>query len=249
VAPFRDQLLKAGNVVLDLVYPPRCPGCGAMGKLFCDTCRAMVEPVYPPVCRLCGAPGVSGLCPACRRTPTSLEGIVAAAYFSGPLRDAIHSLKYQGNRALAAPLSAYLLEAWQRAWPASSPTPDLIVPVPLHGRRLAERGYNQSALLARAVGRARAVPLAERAVSRLRDTPSQTGLDPAARRRNVSGAFACQGNVTGREVVLVDDVCTTGATLEACAVALKAGGATRVWALTVARVRWDQGPPVSDRST
>jgi len=209
----------------------------------------MVEPVYPPVCRLCGAPGVSGLCPACRGAPTSLEGIVAAAYFSGPLREAIHSLKYGNNRALAAPLSAYLLEAWQRAWPASGPTPDLIIPVPLHGRRLAERGYNQSALLARGVARARAVPLAERAVVRLRDTPSQTGLDRAARQRNVSGAFTCLADVAGREVVLVDDVCTTGATLEACAAVLKAGGAARVWALTVARTRWDQVRPVSDRST
>jgi ComF family protein len=217
-----------------------------MGVLFCDACRALVEPVFPPVCRLCGVPWADGLCPSCRQRSTALQGIAAAAYFSGPLREAIHSLKYRGNRSLAAPLSDYLLEAWRRTWPCLGSPPDLIVPVPLHRRRLADRGYNQSALLARSLGRSLGVPLAESVLVRDLNTPPQAGLDRAARQRNVSGAFACQGDVAGRCVVLVDDVCTTGATLEACAAALKAANAATVWALTLGRARWLTGQPAPD---
>ncbi len=220
--------------LLDLFYPPRCPGCGRMGALFCDACRARVTLFVPPFCRRCGLPlPGDGLCSRCRATPSGLDGIVAAAVFADPLRQAIHALKYENVRALADPLGALMAEAWERV---GLPRADLILPVPLHRRRLAERGYNQSALLARALGRGVGLSVDERLLARHRATIPQIGLSPRERQENVADAFTCNGRLDGQSVVVVDDVCTTGATLEACAAAVRAAGAGSVWGFTLARV-------------
>jgi ComF family protein len=173
-----------------------------------------------------------GLCGQCRQLPSSLEGVTAAAVFAGPLRQAVHGLKYENVTSLSASLAEIMARAWR--WDESS-LPDLILPVPLHARRQAERGYNQSALLARSLGRSFGVPVDERILVRQRATRPQIELDHAARERNVEGAFACRGQVAAKAVVVVDDVCTTGATLEACAQALKAAGARKVWGFALAR--------------
>ncbi len=127
------------------------------------------------------------------------------------------------------------------AWLDRGLAADIIAPVPLHPSRLAERGYNQSALLARVLAAEVGVPLDERLLIRHRATAHQVGLGQAERTRNVTGAFACRGAAAGKRVMLVDDVATTGATLEACAVALREAGATNVAALTLARARWPSG--------
>jgi competence protein ComFC len=145
----------------------------------------------------------------------------------------VHALKYDGQTALAEPMTA-LMEAELREQGAGI---DLVVPVPLFGWRRRSRGYNQSALLAGEIGKLLAVPVVENALRRLRNTPPQARIASAGERRsNVQGAFACQdARVAGRSVLLVDDVTTTGATLEACAAPLKAAGAGCVRALTFAR--------------
>jgi len=230
-----ERAAQAGQSLLDLVYPPRCPGCGRMGVAFCERCRARVELIAPPVCRRCGcALPREGLCDRCRALPSSLDGIVAVAVFADPLRQAIHALKYENNTALAAPLGSMMAELWRRG---GTPQADLILPVPLHTRRQAERGYNQSRLLARVLGRGVGVPVDEHMLIRQRHTLPQVDLGFAERQQNVEGAFACRGDVRGKTVVVVVDVCTTGATLEACAAALRAGGAAGVWGFTLARAR------------
>ncbi len=237
-------LLRQGGVaLLDLFFPPRCPGCGHVGDLFCRACRAEVEPIVQLVCQRCGRPTIQdALCSDCRPYDSKLDGIVAAVVFAGPVREAIHSLKYANGRALAVPLAGYMVEAWRRAdLPA-----DCIVPVPLHASRRAERGYNQSALLARVLGPAVGVPVDEKLVTRRKATRQQALLNAAERRENVRDAFICRGGVVGKQIVLVDDVCTTGSTLEACGAALRAAGATSVWALTLARARWMPGRPAPD---
>jgi len=227
------------HALLDLVLPPRCAGCGQMGSLWCATCHAQVQVVHDPVCRRCGRPQSpqadlpsKALCPQCRHSPREIESIRSAVIFEGPLRQAIHHLKYSGRSSLAEPLGRFLTECW-----IASPLPaDLIVPVPLHEARLRERGYNQSTLLARQLARTSELPLAEEALKRVRATTPQVTLNAIEREANVRGAFEARADlVIGRRILLVDDVCTTGATLEACSRALKQGGATSVWGLTLAR--------------
>jgi ComF family protein len=166
--------------------------------------------------------------------PTNLDGIYAVAVFEDALRQAIHALKYENNITLAAPLGVMMVDLWRRG---GMPQTDLILPVPLHTRRQGERGYNQSTLLARVLGHGVGIPVDEHTLIRQRATLPQVGLGPSERQQNVEGAFACRGHLEGKRAVVVDDVCTTGATLEVCAAALRAGGAGSVWALTRARAR------------
>ncbi len=185
-----------------------------------------------------------GLCPICRRTPSALDGILSTAVFAPPLRAAIHQFKYGNVNGLAIPLGARLVQAWRRAGLAA----DMLVPVPLHRSRLLERGYNQAALLAHVLGDAVGIPVVEDILVRERATAAQTRLSRAERSRNVEGAFTCRRNVSGARVVLLDDVCTTGSTLEACAAALRASQAGYVQGLTVARARWDAQADAPDLS-
>lgn len=228
------------NALLDLILPPRCAGCGHTGSLWCATCHSQVQVVREPVCPQCGRPQSSkanprpwnARCLQCCHYPLEIDGIRSAVIFEGPLRQAIHHLKYSGRSSLAEPLSSFLCERW-----IAGPLPaDLIVPVPLHEARLRERGYNQSTLLAGQLARTSKLPLAEDALKRIRATTPQITLNAIEREANVRDAFEARADLAaGRRILLVDDVCTTGATLAACSRALKQAGATSVWALTLAR--------------
>lgn len=222
------------RVLLDLLFPPRCVFCGRVGRWFCASCQAQVQPLRPPLCAHCSLPISAGnLCERCQREASSLVGIRAAACYAGPLRAAILRLKFHGWQALAEPLGEYLWQAWQ-----AGPLPvEALVPVPADGARLRERGYNQSALLARSLARRIGKPVWEKALVRTRPTARQVELTLAERWQNVAGAFGCRQEalVQGRAILLVDDVCTTGATLEACGAALRAAGAQAVWGLVLAR--------------
>jgi len=150
----------------------------------------------------------------------------------GPVRDMVHGLKYRNLRAWA-PHMGRLMGTHM----AQEPLPaDVLVPVPLHRRRERQRGYNQSDLLAREVGRWTGIPLAPRILARTRDTAPQVSMSSnVERRRNIEGAFECTGPVKGMKVLLIDDVVTTGATMNACARALEDSGAEAVWGLSLAR--------------
>jgi ComF family protein len=157
--------------------------------------------------------------------------VYPATIFVHPIRPAIHAFKYEGATDLAGPLAEWLVATWRLHRLAA----DLIVPVPLHPKREAERGYNQSVLLARELSERVDVPVAPAELVRSVRTRPQVGLSRDERRANISGAFRCAGKVTDLRIILIDDVCTTGATLEACAAELKSAGAAYVAGLTVAR--------------
>ncbi len=207
--PLQTWLARA----LDFIFPPRCVHCERAGSLFCANCQAQIK-TPPPLADV--AP---------------LSGGRANAVYDGPIRDAIHAFKYKHNKRLADLLAARLAHTlngldWQ---------PSLISAVPLHADRLRERGYNQSALLGERLATQTRLPFRADAVIRARATRPQVGLDFVARQANVADAFHANPDlVRGQAIVLVDDVYTTGATLRACAAAIRAAGAAEVWALTVA---------------
>jgi ComF family protein len=202
-----------------------------------------VERTPANVCWHCGRPlARPQLCAACAGAPSPITRIYAVAYSAGVLRRAIHRLKYVGQTQLAEPLGA-LLADW---WLAHPLRVDLLAPTPLHPARERQRGFNQATLLARRLSRAAGIPCAEHLVRRQRDTRPQVGLNARERAQNVAGAFiADAGAVAGRRILLIDDVCTTGATLEACATALRAAGAADVWGLVVARARSHATPQIT----
>ncbi len=177
---------------------------------------------------------VGELCARCHTSPLQIKSIRSAVYFEGVLREAIHCFKYRGRTVLAEPLGDLMATYWtQHTMPI-----DVLVPVPLHAARLRERGYNQAALLAREMARRVGLTVDERVLVRRRATASQVKLDADQRKANVRAAFRCSGDgLTAKRILLIDDVCTTGATLEACAAALYDGGARSVQALTLARPR------------
>ncbi len=222
-----------GAALLDLLYPPRCAACGegiassALGP-FCPVCRDAVDPV-PPGCRRCGLPGPDPVCGACLADPPSFASCRAGGLFGGPLADAIHALKYRDRPALARPLGAWLASR------VPLPRDAAIASVPLGRKRRLSRGYDQAALLARALYRATSLASLPLALARSRETKPQVGRTRADRLRNVRGAFRATSAVSGRDILLVDDVVTTGATADACGEALMLAGARSVHVVALAR--------------
>lgn len=193
-----------------------------------------------PACTICGQRSPHSPCDRSREIPPAFDELRAAALFEGPVREAVHRLKY-GNLTAAAPALAELLIAvWQRHhW-----DDDCIIPVPLHPARQRQRGYNQSAELAKALSVTQKLPLYLTALQRLRAGRDQIDLTVVERRTNVHSAFAVRHMeyVTGRHCVVIDDVATTGSTLNECARMLKAAGATKVYALVLARQLIEESP-------
>lgn len=239
---------------MDLLFPPACVGCGELGYHLCDRCAQAVDPVRPPLCAHCGRlqPHAVDHCRLCRPQPGQTESAMdaldmarAAALFGEPLQGAIHELKYNGRRGLARPLARYLIAAFQSpTWQEIAPSLDAIVPVPLHRERMAERGFNQSQLLAEHLGAAVGLTMQPGWLMRHRSTRPQVGLDAMGRRQNVAGAFEAHPLVAGKALLLVDDVYTTGATLAACAQVARSAGATHIYALALALPAPDPRPGV-----
>ncbi len=234
-----EILAVAQNIWADLqilLFPERCANCDRPGSLLCDECQQEIEFVLPPICPHCGYPSSdNALCYRCQRDAPAIDGIRSVAFFEPPVRNAIHTLKYRGLRSVATPLASLMADYYRR-----NPLPaDVIVPVPLHRDRLRERGYNQSDLLAHALGAEIGLPVRKGLLVRTRATPPQVELDASERKQNMAGAFQCPKTeaAAGLRMLLIDDVCTTGATLEACSLVLHHAGAKSVWALTLGRAR------------
>jgi ComF family protein len=223
--------------LVDVLYPPRCAACQQSGFVLCPTCIAKMTLLSLPVCPYCGSPQAQdGICHFCRSKPPRISAQRAACLYQEPLRGCIRALKYNGNTRLAEPLGLLLAQAYRHY----GITADALLPVPLHSERLKARGYNHAALLAQVCARHLHIPYVEDLLVRQRDTRPQVGLSQSERQQNVQDAFLCsspysRGQLRGRTLVVIDDVCTSGATLEACAAPLFAAGAQVVVGLTLAR--------------
>ncbi|HXG41291.1 MAG TPA: ComF family protein [Dehalococcoidia bacterium] len=219
------------RLALDTLFPVHCLGCGEEGQLLCPPCLQAAPRAVPPRCPICWQrwPGESP-CRHCVRQRPAYEAVRSAFAYDGAVREAVHCLKFRGISALAAVMAvpmAQLLAAW-------APPADALVPVPLPWLRERYRGYDQAHLLAREMGRALGLPVLTGALARAWTRP-QASLSGDERRRNVGNAFRPRRPLHGLRLVLVDDVATTGATLDACARALLQAGARGVWAVTFAR--------------
>jgi ComF family protein len=230
--------------LLDLLFPPLCHVCRAFipeaGELFiCAGCLDKIGFLSTPFCSVCGTPfgtehGLNHTCGACLKNP-AFPVSRSATLFAGPVQELIHRFKYSHRVHLSQPLG--LLTARVLASFVAEVAPELIIPVPLHKKRLRQRGYNQSQLIGAVLAKQWKVPLEVGNLRRERWTEPQTSLDAAGRRSNVRGAFAVRKpqRLEGKRVLLVDDVFTTGSTIRACAESLDEAGVAAVFVVTVAR--------------
>jgi ComF family protein len=243
--PLLHSLRRELTGLFELFFPPACPLCGVLldkdgSPVFCPACLAGMQPVVSPHCPRCLLPypavdGHDHLCQACLLDPPPFSAVTSVALYEDCLRQAVQRFKYRGAFSLDRPLGR-LLAAALEADPAAG-RPDLLVPVPLHVSRLRRRGYNQSLLLARGLGRRWRVPVPARLLVRTRPTIPQQGLKAAERRRNLKGAFRIRKPLDGETVLLVDDVMTTGATARECSRVLLEAGAGRVAVAVLGRAR------------
>lgn len=220
----------------DWLYPAVCAGCGQPGDLICAECRLTVPRLPALACPTCQheAPPGEG-CAQCRHSPNSLDGLRAVGRYvtphkdeaHSPFADIIHAFKYAGLHALANPLGDWLADTL-----GASPAPvTVVVPLPSHPRRIAERGYDHTALLTQRVAHQLGLPYEDHWLYRVRHTASQAGSGLAAdeRRANVAGAFVARALPSHSHILLIDDIYTTGATMAECARTLRAAGAASVW--------------------
>ena len=236
------MLLKA---LLDTLFPPLCHVCrtfvpGREEIHLCPGCRERIALIRSPLCPICGLPfategGLDHPCGPCITGRRPFSRARAAARFEGPVQELIHRFKYRNKVHLARPLGLLTAQALAGFPPAGGA--DLIVPVPLHRKRLRERGFNQAQLLGRVLAKQWRINLSVHNLRRVRWTEPQIGLCAAEREQNVRGAFrvAEPARYEGRRLLLVDDVYTTGSTVGECARTLKRAGAEEVLVITVAR--------------
>ena len=214
------MLARSWTLLLDIIYSPRCGGCDRRGTLMCADCLADMVPIAP------------GLYSA-----EGLDALVCAGVFAGPLRNAVHKLKYESDTPPGKGRWRHLVSdalSVDASWVAEDGTPPVLVPVPLHPAKKRARGYNQSELLAQELGRLTTWRV-DKGLERVKNTRSQVGLRADERASNVADAFEWRGGDMPERILLVDDVCTTGSTLTQCALALRARGSEHVYAVTVAK--------------
>jgi competence protein ComFC len=200
---------------------------------WCMKCQREIVTITPPICERCGrTQGFKGICARCTATPPGYTALRSWAAYTGPLRSALHRLKYNRDVALGEILARPMIDCLSlTTWKL-----ELVLPVPISLSRRAERGYNQAALLARPIALCFGLKYRPQALKKSRETRSQVGLTVEERRANVLGAFVAEKSIVkGKNILVVDDVTTSGATLNACGQALRMAGANEVYCLTLAR--------------
>ena len=240
------SLNEALRNIADVIFPPRCLGCAEIIpqqslQAFCEACKEKIRFITGSHCPVCGmaffdSPAPNHLCGNCLESKPFFHLARAVASYETLILDLIHQFKYGRNISTGAVLASFMAEF---SFPDFDFTDySLIIPVPLHIRRLRERSFNQALILAKAIGKKYRIPVNFSLLKRQKLTLTQTGLDKKEREKNIKGAFTVTDNakIEGKNIILVDDVYTTGATINQCAKTLIKAGASKVAVLTLARV-------------
>jgi competence protein ComFC len=217
--------------LLDLLFPRRCVSCGRIGKYLCRKCEPEIEFIERQICPVCGKHSIDGTTHYKCRNKYTLDGLYASAHYKGPVKKAIKKIKFGLVRDIVNPLVVSLFVSKKNYWPEI----DFLTPVPLYHKREAERGFNQSYLIAKALAVRLGIPL-RKLLIRNKFTRPQAELKSADRKGNVLGAFSYTGklNISDKSIGIVDDVSTTRFTLMECAKVLKRNGAGKVWGIVLA---------------
>jgi len=205
----------------------------------CLDCQELIQPVKQPLCNICGAPtSLTSLCFLCKKNRPPFSSLRSWAVFDGPVQKAVHRIKYKRDISLGFVLANLMTNFVENLrWPI-----DIVVPVPLGKKRKTERGYNQVSLIAYPLALSFGWKYMPGGLIRIRETESQVGLNVKDRHENVKGAFSVNSKkIVGKNILLIDDVATTGATLSSCSEALITGGALNVYAVTLARAKAKKG--------
>jgi len=224
--------------LLDLIFPPRCAICKKKGqKMICDDCLSKVVYIKPPICRICGKPRdkyfAGDLCEDCSREGMPFEIARSVVLYDGVIKEAIHKFKFEGKRALSSFLGEFLIDYLKRGYIPVKKI-DAVIPLPLSRKRFRQRGYNQTELLAKEISGHYSINVDSSSLKKVKDITPQFELSREKRMSNVKGAFS-SSPLPGKNVLLIDDIYTTGATVREASRALKAAGAKNVYVLTLAR--------------
>jgi competence protein ComFC len=223
--------------MLDWIYPPNCGGCGKPGTRWCKVCAQNTPEMEPPICPICGDLVVDEQpCQRCQTLPVHFTSLRSYTIYQGAIREAVHKLKYGGDKSMGDVLAQMMISGLEKLnWSL-----DIVTSVPLGLVRFAERGYNQATLLARPIALSQNMPFSTKLLFRVRETQTQVGLTMKERQENMEDAFrAVIEQVEGKNILVVDDVATSGATINGCARALRAAGASKVYGYTLARAILD----------
>ena len=237
-----DCLKSVKELMLDILYPRFCFGCGREGNYLCEDCFSLIDIADRLYCPFCQSPKTfGGACPFCRRKE-NLSGLFCASSYENPIiKKLISNFKYEPYiKELAVPLSFLIITHLIKSGLAADLKDFRLIPAPLHKKRLRRRGFNQSEEMAKIISDALRLPMIGGALTKIKNTPSQVELKKEEREKNVSGAYFCPAPeaIKNRKIIVVDDVATTLSTLEECAKTLKAAGAKEVWGMVIARGRF-----------
>jgi ComF family protein len=238
---FKEKLGWIKDFFLNLFFPKNCINCQKEGSYLCEDCFSLIEVLSNQFCPFCNPPRIvleGRTCNSCQRTK-NLSGLFCAApYQNFIIKKLISQLKYEPClKALSKPLSLLIVKHFQLLEQGTSLTGAVFVPVPISKKRLRRRGFNQAEEIARELALAFNIPLLNNVLFKTKETQAQAELSAEERKENVKGVFACKNPemVNGQKILLIDDVFTTGSTMEECSRVLKEGGAKEVWGIAVAR--------------
>lgn len=229
---WKYRLYRSRWSALDLLFPPVCGGCEKTGSRWCEDCQSKVKILNGFVCEVCGLPQEQvGTCKTCLADKPHFRTLRAWTIFEDPIQNALHKLKYRKDMSMGDAIAYHMLPFVQKLnWQV-----DMIIPTPLGKERIKQRGYNQVSMIAKPLALALQVEYAPNELIRKKETRTQVGLTKVERKKNVDGAFQSSANVKRKNIVVIDDVSTTGATLSSIAKSLYDAGAENVYALAVAR--------------